>query len=136
MATRSPTPANPASVAGVAPSAIPNRITSARPRVMMAATVFSPSPTPTAIPAGQRDDVLAGPAHLGTDHIGVGVGPEVSGGQGALQGYRAAGVAARDDGGRGLLVSDLAGQVRPGHHRHPGRIGAGHLDDDLAHPHE
>ncbi|CKU63330.1 Uncharacterised protein [Mycobacterium tuberculosis] len=50
MATRSPTPARPANVAPLAPSAVPSRMISARPRVMIAAAVFSPSPMPTAIP--------------------------------------------------------------------------------------
>src|SRR6202000_944353 len=50
VATRSPTPARPASVAPLAPSAIPSRMISARPRVMIAAAVFSPRATPAALP--------------------------------------------------------------------------------------
>ena len=83
VATRSPTPARPASVAGLAPNAIPSRMISASPRVMIAATVFSPSPTPGRHAAGQRDDVLARAADLGADDVGVGVRPEVAGGASA-----------------------------------------------------
>ena len=69
--------------------------------------------------ARQRDDVLACAADLGADHVGVGVRPEVPGGQRALQGHRTTGVGAGDDGGRGLFLGDLAGQVGPGDDGHP-----------------
>ena len=136
VATRSPTPARPASVAGLAPNAIPSRMISASPRVMIAATEFSPMPDAGRHAAGQRDDVLACTADLGADDVGVGVRAEILGGQRPLQRHRTTGVGAGDDGGRGLLLGDLAGQVGPGHDGHPRRVGAGHLNDHLAHPHQ
>ncbi|SHX21731.1 Uncharacterised protein [Mycobacteroides abscessus subsp. abscessus] len=61
MATRSPTPASPASVTPLAPSAIPNRMISASPRVMIAAAVFSPNPAPAAIPQASAMTFLHAP---------------------------------------------------------------------------
>ncbi len=48
-------------MAGLAPNAIPSRMISARPRVMMAAAVFSPSPTPAAIPHASAMTFLQAP---------------------------------------------------------------------------
>src|SRR5712664_1212899 len=48
---RSPRPANPAKVIGWAPSATPSRVISARPRVINAARVLNPRPSPSRIPA-------------------------------------------------------------------------------------
>src|SRR3989449_5722404 len=50
---RSPIPASPAKVAGSAPSATPNRVISASPRVMSAARVLYPSPSPSRMPAAR-----------------------------------------------------------------------------------
>jgi hypothetical protein len=50
VATRSPSPASPAKVLLSAPRASPNRVISARPRVMIEALVLSPNPIPSAIP--------------------------------------------------------------------------------------
>src|SRR5258707_4336903 len=61
VATRSPTPASPAMVAGLAPNAIPSRMISARPRVMIAAAVFSPNPTPAATPQATAMTFLHAP---------------------------------------------------------------------------
>ena len=47
----SPIPARPANVRAFAPSATPNRLISARPRVTSVALVLSPNPKPCAIPA-------------------------------------------------------------------------------------
>ncbi len=54
VATRSPRPASPISVSGLAPSAIASRAVSARPRVITEAVVLSPKPRPTAMPTDER----------------------------------------------------------------------------------
>ena len=76
MATRSPSPARPISVIGLASIAIASRAVSARPRVITEAVVLSPKPSPTAIPTDERDDVLVGAAELAAHHVDAGVGPE------------------------------------------------------------
>ncbi len=50
VATRSPMPARPENVSASAPSAIPSRVISTRPRVITVATVLWPYPLPWAIP--------------------------------------------------------------------------------------
>ncbi len=136
VATRSPTPASPAMVAGLAPNAIPSRMISARPRVMIAAAVFSPSPTPAAIPQANAMTFLHAPPTSAPMTSALVYGRKYAGRQRALQGHRPAGVAARDNGGCRLFVGDLAGQVRAGDHRNARRVSAGHLHHDLAHPHQ
>src|SRR5436309_8658655 len=59
---RSPIPARPANVAGSAPSATPNRVISASPRVISAARVLWPSPRPSRMPAASAMTFLSAPA--------------------------------------------------------------------------
>src|SRR5436309_7336795 len=59
---RSPSPASPAKVAGSAPSATPNRVISASPRVISAARVLWPIPSPSRIPAASATTFLSAPA--------------------------------------------------------------------------
>src|SRR5438874_8256032 len=59
---RSPIPARPANVAGSAPSATPNRVISASPRVISAARVLWPSPRPSKMPAASAMTFLRAPA--------------------------------------------------------------------------
>ena len=58
VATRSPSPARPISVIGLAPSAIARRAVSAMPRVMTEAVVLSPKPRPTAMPTARPTTFL------------------------------------------------------------------------------
>src|SRR6266704_1668976 len=58
---RSPIPASPAKVAGSAPSATPRRVISARPRVISAARVLWPRPSPSRIPAARAITFLSAP---------------------------------------------------------------------------
>ena len=58
VATRSPSPASPISVSGLAPSAIASRAVSARPRVITDAVVLSPKPSPTAMPTARPTTFL------------------------------------------------------------------------------
>ena len=58
VATRSPSPARPISVIGLAPSAIASRAVSARPRVITEAVVLSPKPRPTAMPTARPTTFL------------------------------------------------------------------------------
>src|SRR6266850_748642 len=59
---RSPIPASPAKVAGSAPSATPNRVISASPRVISAARVLWPIPSPSRMPAARAMTFLSAPA--------------------------------------------------------------------------
>ena len=59
---RSPIPASPAKVSGLAPAAIPSRIISARPRVSSPALPLSPKPRPSAAPAAIATTFLSAPA--------------------------------------------------------------------------
>src|SRR6266511_2747419 len=59
---RSPIPASPANVAGSAPSATPNRVISASPRVINAARVLWPIPSPSRMPAARAMTFLSAPA--------------------------------------------------------------------------
>ena len=58
VATRSPSPASPISVSGLAPRAIASRAVSARPRVISEAVVLSPNPRPTAMPTDSATTFL------------------------------------------------------------------------------
>src|SRR5881398_512375 len=58
---RSPIPARPAKVAGSAPSATPSRVISASPRVISAARVLWPRPSPSRIPAARAITFLSAP---------------------------------------------------------------------------
>src|SRR6266516_2652848 len=58
---RSPIPARPANVAGSAPSATPSRVISASPRVISAARVLCPRPSPSRIPAARAITFLSAP---------------------------------------------------------------------------
>ena len=62
VATRSPTPASPAMVMRSPPMATPRRPSSARPRVMRAASDESPSPRPWRMPAAMARTFLVAPA--------------------------------------------------------------------------
>src|SRR4029077_16435761 len=59
---RSPIPASPANVAGSAPSATPKRVISASPRVIRAARVLWPMPSPSKMPAARAMTFLSAPA--------------------------------------------------------------------------
>src|SRR5207249_3296247 len=59
---RSPIPASPANVAGSAPNATPNRVISASPRVIRAARVLWPIPSPSRMPAARAMTFLSAPA--------------------------------------------------------------------------
>src|SRR5256885_154906 len=59
---RSPIPASPANVDGSAPSATPNRVISASPRVISAARVLWPIPSPSRMPAARAMTFLSAPA--------------------------------------------------------------------------
>ena len=58
VATRSPRPARPISVSGLAPSAVASRAVSASPRVITEAVVLSPNPSPTAMPTARPTTFL------------------------------------------------------------------------------
>src|SRR2546425_8739971 len=58
---KSPRPARPANVIGCAPSATPSRVISARPRVISAARVLKPSPSPSRIPAASAMTFFSAP---------------------------------------------------------------------------
>ena len=62
VAIRSPTPANPPKVRISPPRATPSRVISAKPRVVSAATVFIPNPSPMAAPAAMAITFLTEPA--------------------------------------------------------------------------
>src|SRR5437867_4551885 len=62
VSMRSPIPASPANVAGSAPSATPNRVISASPRVIRAARVLWPMPSPSKMPAARAMTFLSAPA--------------------------------------------------------------------------
>ena len=62
VATRSPIPARPAKVIGLPPSATPSRASSASPRVMSAARVLSPKPSPAAAPTASAMTFFSAPA--------------------------------------------------------------------------
>src|SRR5437773_12350302 len=59
---RSPIPARPANVTGCAPSLTPRRVISASPRVISAARVLKPSPSPSRIPAASAITFFNAPA--------------------------------------------------------------------------
>jgi hypothetical protein len=61
VATRSPSPARPAKVAGSPPRATPRRVVSARPRVMIEALELSPMPMPSAMPTARATTFLTAP---------------------------------------------------------------------------
>ena len=61
VATKSPMPARPAKVRASAPSAAPNRVISARPRVIRVAKVLSPRPCPAAMPQASAMTFLVAP---------------------------------------------------------------------------
>jgi hypothetical protein len=54
-------PASPANVVGLAPSAVPSRDISARPRVMSAARELKPSPSPSTMPVATAMTFLSAP---------------------------------------------------------------------------
>src|SRR5947208_393476 len=62
VSMRSPIPASPANVDGSAPSATPNRVISASPRVISAARVLWPIPRPSRMPAARAMTFLSAPA--------------------------------------------------------------------------
>jgi hypothetical protein len=62
-------PARPASVSGSPPIFMASRAISARPRVISAARVLWPKPSPSLAPAGDGDDVLQRAAHLDAHHV-------------------------------------------------------------------
>ena len=76
VATRSPSPARPANVIGSPPSATPSRVSSASPRVISAACVLSPYPSPAAVPDRDGDHVLHRAGDLAADDVGVRVHAE------------------------------------------------------------
>ena len=61
VAMRSPTPASPANVGASPPSAMPRRIVSARPRVMIEALELSPMPMPSAMPTASAMTFFTAP---------------------------------------------------------------------------
>src|SRR5256885_640830 len=61
VAIRSPTPARPEKVSGLAPAATPSRVISARPRVTMPALALSPNPSPSTMPAASATTFLSAP---------------------------------------------------------------------------
>ena len=62
VAMRSPTPASPAKVDASPPRAVPSRIVSASPRVMMDALELSPMPSPSAMPTASAMTFFTAPA--------------------------------------------------------------------------
>jgi hypothetical protein len=61
VATRSPSPARPENVYGSAPMTNPNRVVSAKPRVITEAVALSPSPMPTPMPTARAITFLVAP---------------------------------------------------------------------------
>ena len=61
VVSRSPKPVRPEKVSAAPPSATPRRVISAKPRVMTMARVFSPTPSPSAMPAEMAITFLSGP---------------------------------------------------------------------------
>ena len=59
--TRSPSPESPARVSAFAPRAIPNRVISAKPRLISAARAFCPSPAPSTTPQAIASTFLTAP---------------------------------------------------------------------------
>ena len=135
VATRSPRPARPIRVSGLAPSAIASRAVSASPRVITEAVVLSPKPSPTAMPTDRADDVLVGAAELAADarRRWCRAGTPASG-TSRCSLLRDVLVGAGDDRGGRLAAGDLVGEVGAADHGDPLGTGVGHLGDHLAHP--
>ena len=126
VATRSPSPASPAKVAGP-----PQRLAQPGDLVQPAGDQrcgrVQPKAEALRHPAGQRDDVLAGTRDLGPDDVGDGVRPEVGVGAGQLHRDRPLVVGARQHRRGRPPGGDLQRQVGSGEHRPPARV-------DLARP--
>ena len=73
--TRSPSPASPINVSTCAPSRRARRVISASPRVISAATLFEPKPSPDCHPSSDRHHVLHRATQFGSDDVGVRVNP-------------------------------------------------------------
>ena len=116
---------------GWPPIATPRRDSSARPRVMTAALVLSPVPSPSAIPAAIAMTFFSAPATSQPTTSGFDVDAEQPLMERLLQSLGHDRVGHGDDRRGGIADEDLLGQVRPGEH---GRGMAGHhLVDDLGH---
>ena len=76
MAVRSPRPASPANVSGLAPAATPRRVISTRPRGDEGRFAVVPVSEAVADASSKSDDVLEAAAQLHAHHVGVGVHPE------------------------------------------------------------
>ena len=79
VSTRSPMPASPASVSGLAALRTASREISARPRVMSAARVLWPEAEPVGDAGGDGHDVLERAAELDAGHVVRGVDAEAIG---------------------------------------------------------
>ena len=104
---------------GCAPTAVPSRTISARPRVIRAARAFSPSSSPSTRPVAMAVTFLSAPAQLDAEHVAVRVEAQGPGRPGAR--CRSVGdrlVRARHHQGRRPALAHLAGERRPGEHRH------------------
>ena len=112
VATRSPSPARPAKVSGSAPERDAQPADLGEPAGDQRGAAVVAQPHARGHPDRERDHVLPGAAELAADHVGVGVGAEVAGHAGVLQGDGAVVVAAGDHRGGRLARGDLAGEVR------------------------
>ncbi len=124
-------PARPAKVCSWPPMATPRRVSSARPRVMTAALVLSPTPRPSPMPAAMAMTFLSAPPIFAADDVLVGVDAEDARLEHALQLADDRLVVHRDDAGRREPGHDLARQIRAA--EHTGRMTGKHLADDLGH---
>ena len=133
VAVRSPLPARPRKVMGLAVRAIPRRAISARPAGHERRLGVPAVAQPVADAGRDGDHVLDGATDLAADDVGVGEHPERLGGDHVPQPVTAGLVGAGQDGGRRLAGRHLLGQVRAGQHADALRVVVGHVEDDLAH---
>ena len=131
VARRSPSPASPPKVTTWPPMAVPRRAISASPRVMTAARVLSPVPSPSAMPEAMAMTFLSAPATSQPTTSGLVYTRNRRVQKTCCRRRRDGLVAHGQHGGGGVTGEDLLGQVRAGQHA----VGVtGHdLLDDLGH---
>ena len=128
---RSPRPERPVSVSGRAPIAVPNRISSAKPRVISPACALLPSCAPGDDAAGDGEHVLHRAAELRAEHVVRPVEPQRAAAE--RVGDRMPDLlASRGEGQRGgQAARDLAGKARP--REHAGQALRQRFGDDVGH---
>ena len=134
VAMRSPIPASPAKVSGLAPATIPSRVISARPRVSSPALPLSPKPSSSAAPAAIATTFLSAP-HSSTPRMSsLTYRRNRRRASRATIRWASARSRRRDDRRGGQVARHLGGEIRARQGGHPADRDAGRLGDDLAHP--